>query len=545
MDLVDVAGNRRRGGLLMARRPPRAPAPPPMPRSLLAVAVLLTALPLAAQPVVLDAGFGAGGIAEFSPGTSSRARDAILLPDGGLLLVGEIDDSAGIVKVNADGTLDATFGTAGVFQWGVEGRDSYLSSAVRLDDGRFVATGAVSTESRDALAYSVVLRLEADGTLDTSFGTGGVVEVAQGNGIEDILVAWVEALPDGKVGLLGYGIRTNDDALVVVTVRLLADGARDATYDTDGVVRVIRPVNVTGGFRASDGTLLVAGSDVSVDPDGDAVLLRLRANGRLDTAFGTNGVARPSLSSESDTFFDIAVDDEGRLLAAGFLEEEATDGAEAVVARFTASGALDPSFGNAGLVKSGPAARALGSGVAVRPDGRVLLGGLLEGPPRPLLAQYLETGAPDASFGANGQANVDLGGLSAVTLSLLLDDDGRIYLAGHSRPSGEDTRMLVLRLRESAVATEAGPRAEGLALTYAGAHPATRVRLGVDLDAAAAVRVDLLDPLGRTVARLHDGPLGAGRHTVAEVAGLPSGVYLARAVAADGRAVALPVVVAR
>lgn len=516
-----------------------------MTRSLLCAATLLATIPLAAQPVALDPDFGVGGVAALSVGTTSVARDAVLMPDGGLLLIGTVNGSAGAARIDADGSLDTAFGTAGSLRFAFSGRSSFLSDVKRLSAGGYVVSGVVATPDGARADYSFVARFSEAGVLDPSFGDGGVVRVSEADGVENVLLAFLEPLPDEALAVVGSGVRADDGRRAAVSLRLLSDGTRDPGYGEEGAVRVDKQVAINDGRRLSDGRVVAVGSDFTDDPDGDGTLLRLQPDGALDPTFGDGGALQVPLSGDSDTFFRLALDAAGQVLAAGYSGRPSAEAEEALVARVTLDGELDSEFGTLGLTQSEAIPDAQGSDVVLRADGRILLSGFRGTPSQPFLAQFLTSGAPDLEFGSQGVLELDLGARRAVPLSIKADGDGHLFLIGYSQVAGGEMQMLVLRLVEQPVAGEAGPGATGLSLAYAGRHPAAEVRLAVDLDAPATLRVDLVDAVGRTVATFHDGPLGAGRHGLRGGGDLPPGVYFARAVADDGRTATRPVVVAR
>ena len=95
-------------------------------------------------------------------------------------------------------------------------------------------------------------------------------------------------------------------------------------------------------------------------------------------------------------------------------------------------------------------------------------------------------------------------------------------------------------------AAEPSLAATGLELRHRGAHPTRgRVRLTVEVDTPTSLRVDLVDLQGRVVARVHNGPLAEGAHDLGVAADLPAGMYVAHAIAEDGRTTRLPVVIVR
>jgi uncharacterized delta-60 repeat protein len=508
--------------------------------SLAAAILLLTAAPTA-QPVALDPSFGSGGISPLRIGSTSSAYDLVVLPDDSMVIAGTSDGIAVAVGVDESGQMRGSFGAQGVARIPLNGARGVLTSISRIGSGHLLVSG-FALNSSNKVTYSFVARLTASGALDPSFGSGGVTRVT-GFSADPILLAGVEPLPNGQSIAYGSVLRTDAPA-APVSVRILPNGTLDPSYGVGGTASLDLAVTVNDGLRLADDRIILAGSQL-VDGYGDAVLLGIRPDGSLDPTFGSEGIVRIPLSDDIDAFTYLAVDVEGRLIAGGFARHGTDAPAEAVAARVDLDGRPDYTFGGGGLAKNALPSRASTSAVMVRSGGRVLLAGVQGQPSRPFLSQFLGDGTPDASFGQGGMTTVDVRD-GTVTLAAQLDSRGRIVLAGYALGTGTTTEMIALRLVESPpVATANGPAADGSMLSHAWSHPSTTVALRLMLDTPASLRVDVVDLLGRTVARLHEGPAPAGFQTLIAAERLPAGTYVARAIADDGRRATLPVIVVR
>ena len=265
----------------------------------------------------------------------------------------------------------------------------------------------------------------APGDLDPSFGTGGIVTTdfglsSGGNG------ASVQALvrqPDGKIVAVGYASFSSD---LVALARYLPNGSLDPSFGAGGTVST----HVGGTFaqaRAatlqSDGKIVVAGySFFGANPN--FILLRYLPDGSLDPSFGTDGL----VTSLVGTAEAVAVQPDGKIVVGGSTAPEPTD---FVVARFGSDGTPDPSFGTAGSVATDFfGIDDFGAGMALQPDGKILLGGSasnLFG-----LARYNTDGTLDASFGVGGKVTSGFGATGGSANALALAPDGKIVLAGNT-----------------------------------------------------------------------------------------------------------------
>jgi len=203
----------------------------------------------------LDATFGSGGVATTAIGTSAEAHGAVLQPDGKVVVAGETDTRIALVRYDVDGTPDATFGSGGIVTTAA-GASAAAAALVRQPDGKLIVAGTRETETidRDVL----LVRYDVDGTPDAGFGSGGVVTTSIRRPDDAMALA---LQPDGK---LVAGGRSSDEATGYdfVLVRYRPDGSVDASFGSGGVV--LTSVGAGGDEGAAlvhqpDGKLVLAG----------------------------------------------------------------------------------------------------------------------------------------------------------------------------------------------------------------------------------------------------------------------------------------------
>lgn len=282
------------------------------------------------------------------------------------------------LALNTAGTLDPTFGTGGIVRVDVAealGIDTQ-PALLQQADGRLVlaATSTIGTQSDFAL-----VRLATDGTRDRGFDRGrndGFVrtDLAAGSATSSDLVRAVGRQSDGRIVVAGY-TSTWDFALA----RYTADGELDASFGSGGVAIVNLNVIDFGLALAIDASdrIVLAGTSRSLNED--FALLRFTPDGQPDASF--NGGDPANTRGAIVTDFDrddrahaVALQADGRIVAAGYAGGAASDFA---VARYLPDGSLDTSFGSAG---SGKVTTHLGSvdratAIAIQPDGAILVGG--------------------------------------------------------------------------------------------------------------------------------------------------------------------------
>ncbi len=251
-----------------------------------ASAIAPLALTIAApKPGNLDPTFGTGGKVSTDFNTySDFAQSVLVQPDGKIVVAGYSLISSGdydfaLARYNSNGTLDPTFGTGGkvtTFFYGNE----FGRSLIQQKDGKLVVAGETGYSSTDfALA-----RYNSNGTLDTTFGTGGKV-TTDFNASNDSGFSIIQQ-SDEKLVIAGTATRSGNYDFALA--RYNSNGTLDTTFGTGG--KVTTDFNgfddiAKSVIQQSDGKLLVTGSS----NNGTFALARYNSNGTLDTTFGTAG----------------------------------------------------------------------------------------------------------------------------------------------------------------------------------------------------------------------------------------------------------------
>ena len=319
--------------------------------------------------------------------------------------------------------------------------------------GKIVAIGfSQQTEQH----YFAIARHDAQGNIDSTFGVDGKVLFAlpgvPGNRLSpsDGLVQ-----PDGKIVAFGYVTNPGNTTSELVTVRFTPDGAPDPTFGTGGVVVTPWPgvpyVLPSSIHRQPDGKLLALAS--FRHPEGQTTgysfaVVRYNDHGTLDPSFGTGGFA--TLGHDSDVIRgeDLALQADGKIVIAGAFF--VTDNNGFALGRMNANGSPDTSFGNGGIVTTSGNANWAQS-VVVQTDGKIVAGGwgVLPSDEHSFvfaLARYTTSGALDPTFGEAGRVNTAFQN-SAQLRDLILLPDGKILATGSSSlptPTGGNDSMGVI-----------------------------------------------------------------------------------------------------
>lgn len=338
----------------------------------------------------------------------------------------------------ADGDFDPTYGDGGVALFGPGEPNRGMFSPVVQPDGKVLACYTASVSDGDNYQDFGIMRLNAYGSLDTSFGTQGRVTVDFGpsDGCHELALQ-----PDGRIVAAGgtYGWETSDLAIA----RLEADGSPDTSFGagTGQTTLAITEVDEAGGLAIqADGKIVIAGATgLGGGGANDFTVVRLLVDGSRDAAFGSNGVLTVNFDSSSAYAYDVAIDATNRIVVVGnaWIGDS---GSRFVAARLLPSGNLDPSFDADGksTIDFGIDAnyRSSANALVLDGDGSMSMAGYVEQSGNNwdmAVVRLSPDGSPDAAFGADGKVIVpfDLvsGGFEYATC-IVAQGDGKLVIGG-------------------------------------------------------------------------------------------------------------------
>jgi uncharacterized delta-60 repeat protein len=404
---------------------------------------------------MLDPTFGSGGIVNLPTTTDLSARSVAVQPDGKVLIAGDSTMRNGsnvgsVQRLNPNGTLDTTFnGTGSVTIAG-----SNYSEAVALQpDGKILIGGAELVKHGKTSGYeSMVARLNPNGTLDTTFGNNGLWVAPFPSGeVEDLAVLTDPAHPGTVTGIVAAVQGPPFEA-----IKLTPAGTLDKTFGSGGVAEF---ANLNGrSMRVAvdplSGEIYLAGSSTDPNTNGSGILAALTPTGALDPAFdGGAGY----VVADSSQFTDLAVQTVSvngqpvsRLIVAG--QSWVQVPASGFVTAYTLSGALDTTFGIGGLftLPAGGNGSAIGH-LAVEADGSIVVGGaqnISGGIPEMLVGHLTASGVADTSFGPDGTGFTDVqDGTQSNMRGLAIDAiNGDILEFGDYRDSNGQPHAEIIRL---------------------------------------------------------------------------------------------------
>src|SRR5436190_3031392 len=250
----------------------------------------------------LDQTFGNNGSVQTTFGDpAAEGNDVVLQPDGKIIVVGfsgagsytDLNNFA-LVRFNADGSLDQSFGSGGK----IKSASGIATSAVLQADGKILVGGTYNTGSSHGF---MLARYNPNGTLDTTFGSSGVVTTAIGNG--DAFSFGIGLLTDGRIVLGGYSATTQDHDFTVACYN--ANGTLDQTFGTGGVATTDfsgSTDDIAYALAVQRDNKIVLGGRSGAYPTFNFALARYTSTGQLDQTFGTGGKVLTPVASNSNGY---------------------------------------------------------------------------------------------------------------------------------------------------------------------------------------------------------------------------------------------------
>jgi uncharacterized delta-60 repeat protein len=394
----------------------------------------------------LDMTFGNGGKVRSAFGTNfDAAYAAAIQTDGKIVAAGCAD--TGTVKVfalaryNSTGSLDTTFGTGGKVTTAFGTVDDRAFAVAIQTDGKIVVGGYSNTGTAKVFALA---RYNSDGTLDTSFGTGGKVTTAIGTA--DDSARDVAILSDGKIVLAGYS--NTGAADIFALSRYNSNGTLDTSFGTGGKV-----TTAFGTFRDRIEAIAIT-SDQKIVAVGHSwnglisviVLARYIADGSLDSSFGSGGKVTTAVGTSDSYGYSVALQANGKIVAAGWSWSGANVFA---LARYNIDGSLDANFGAAGLTTTAfGTSNAQAFDIAIQADGKVVAAGWSIDTTYTYyfaLSRYNIDGTLDSSFGTGGELTTAFGSLVDYACAVDIQSDGKIVTSGLSWTSASSSSFALAR----------------------------------------------------------------------------------------------------
>jgi uncharacterized delta-60 repeat protein len=406
----------------------------------------------------LDPTFGAGaGYVRTDLGTTQDSAGAVAVePWDGKIVVAENHSSNAssnsnleftLVRYNTDGSLDSTFGSGGVVKTDFNGGNDSVNAIVFTPDDKIVAVGQAYVSRGKTTGEQIgVARYNANGTLDSTFGSGGKVTVAASTSYKYNSSGGVAAVldPSGRLVIAGTYVGTKGGSIYTppfydgnALVRLNVNGTPDSTFGNGGIVLGNSGQSTYDGWTAL--RLQPVGSSYKIDvigtDQGKEALLQLNANGSRDGTFGSNGEV--FLTGDGFGGNLVAFEPDG-----GFVGIKNAPNFSFTVTRYDASGnvVFDHAVDYSALLPPGTYPAGFEpQAVAIDPSGRIVLGGgVWDNPPwgnysgpNSALMRLDSSGDLDTTFGGGGFVVNHFSPFDDEITCLAFQADGSIIAAGY------------------------------------------------------------------------------------------------------------------
>ena len=388
----------------------------------------------------LDPTFGSNGmeiVAGFYSPDNGEDASVMIAQDGKIVVAATTGAGHfGVARYNADGSPDESFGLNGK-QFADVPALGKVTCATIDGHGKILVAGDTNANGHDF----VVVRFNADGSLDGSFGVGGVLVTDFGRWDTATSIAIDR---NGQIVVSGWSLdrslpNGDPSSYKIAAARYNADGTLDSSFGNQG--KLLSDINGLARSMVIDGAnrIIIAGGTWGAGTA--AVLVRLNSDGTVSSRFNTvtSALAQTSLQS-------IAIDRFGKIIVVG-----QTAGSGLVAARFSENGTLDTSFGAGGKLVEVRFNNTFWSDIAIDQQGKlVVFGGngfsSFYSSRTTMVSRYNSDGTPDSSFGQGGMATVSLGTYTNIANSVVIDADNRILVAG-----GAGDSLVIARVLGSAV----------------------------------------------------------------------------------------------
>lgn len=391
------------------------------------------------QTIQLDSTFNANGrlVLDFQGDTASDYTEYAncigLQSDGRIVIGGEFGSDYSVIRLLSDGTLDTTFGSGGQ----VRITTGSCEDLILLSDDRIVTCGRVGTQtgSLNDTIHAAVIRLLPDGELDTAFADGGVFYLPTFS--NDDAAYGLCAQTDGKILVTGNCDWDDDGWFEMFAARLEPQGVLDQTFSFDGVVTKDMGGGLACGFGIDvmgDGRIVFGGWARNF-LEYSAMVCRVMTNGAVDPTFGGgDGIAATVPNFYEHLAFDLLLQPDGKPVLSG----RQTGGYDIAMFRFDLNGVLDPSFAGDGIATAGTGAEAYDfrSACVMLPDGSFIAVGKNFGPF--VLVHYAADGSVEEVEATGFE-------VPSAPRDIVRQPDGKILVCGSSHSITAEDSVVVTR----------------------------------------------------------------------------------------------------
>jgi uncharacterized delta-60 repeat protein len=418
--------------------------------------------------------------------TGSYAQGIAIQSDGKMVVTGVSSSDVAVVRYNANGSLDTSFGTAGIVTTNIFRRvrsTDWATGVAIQSDGKILVVGSTIKDGDPAQGLTLI-RYNTDGSLDSSFADSGIAITM--HPMKDTMGTSLAIQSDGKIVVAGIVtcVGRSTPGYCTLLQRFTKDGAADLTFNGPGLNRAEKTTKgARGVVLSNDGKILVVGSIDNGNAE-ELSVARYMPDGLIDTSFGNNGVTSVAIGNDVGSYNygkSIVLQADGKILVSGGAHTNSSNNHFSLT-RLLSNGRIDVNFGRFGSVVTNvaiPPESDHSHSLAVQPDGKILIAGeatvsRTDTFPFPgfvslanvnfALVRYNINGSLDTTFGTNGIVTTDVNQLDNRAYAMAIQPNGFIVLVGESftyeptNNNGGFTSFGIVRYRpDGTIDTNFGP----------------------------------------------------------------------------------------
>ena len=347
----------------------------------------------------------------------------LVQPDGKIVMcsnsiISPVLTEVMVTRLTSNGSLDLTFGNSGTFNYSITLGFNLAVGLVIQPDGKLVTSGIFNDGTGVNNNEIFILRLNANGTLDNSFGINGIS--TWNFSPDNERVTDLKIMPFGGFAISGY-IQSSQSADSAIIIKVTSSGQLDNAFATNGIFKYQHNGRQTDLYSLeifADNSIIAAGSYNSASNYQDVFALKMDSTGTFDSSFGVSGIYERDVFNDYDEIHALKILANKEVLLAGYSYNGNNDGS--LVIKLDSIGNEITSFGNNGISSytfANTPSRCYD--MEVQNNGKIVLAGeyadTITGLYDFMVLRLLANGSPDVTFNTT---------LPYVTTDFLADDDG-------------------------------------------------------------------------------------------------------------------------
>ncbi len=327
-----------------------------------------------------------------------------------------------ITVYSQDGIIDPSFASNGKFLLPLSNGDSRITSVIPLNDGSLIF-GIYQNSSKP-----LCVKISNNGELDLSFANSGIASINTGSYTVNNMLVHLSI--GGKI-VIAYSTSSK-----LFISQLNSNGSLDSTFGAGGVTTILLPFNgmKLAGLIVDSMNRITIASRCYSNTRQSIIVARILDNGILDSSFGESGSKTITLPNKDLILYEICSDVNSNILLTGIASNGFTSNDAFFLYKLTSTGDFDITFNNTGSVLYSTSQPAQATAVAIQPDNKILIGGLVGGIENGNfgLVRFHENGIIDSSFGMNGLVQTSFTASIDHLYDIIISNDSKVIAGGYA-----------------------------------------------------------------------------------------------------------------